>query len=142
MSTVHNFIVLAGPPHDDADSDNLPAPWMRLDRDVIGDGKGMEGRVWGRAVNHHPNASEVAAELRAHVWWDPDEVMLLAKEQDWPEWRVIEWRTTGLALRLPTTVTIVNARSDLGADDVADLTSRLDRASAPPLAIYHDKGPR
>lgn len=94
MSHVHNFIVLAQVPStdDEPPRDDLPSPWIRIDESIVGDGKGMEGRVWARVSNGLPTAAQVAAELRAHPWDEPDGVMLIVKEQDDPSWRIVDWR--------------------------------------------------
>lgn len=96
MSRVNNYVALAdcgGEPIDDNGtcSDDLPAPWKRVDHGVVGDGKSFEGRVWLRATNW-TSPDEIAEEIRVHQWDDPDHVTLLAKEQDYESWEIIEWR--------------------------------------------------
>lgn len=96
MSYETSYVVLAdfgiGNDEDDAREDDLPAPWVRVDRCVRGDGP-MEGRVWIRSVNKSPTCDEVLAELRNHWWDSPEDVTVLVKKQDFAKWRlVVDWR--------------------------------------------------
>lgn len=93
MSVVDNYIVMAGPEHDDDDSDNLGLPWVRIDHNITGDHKGMEARVWARVTNHRSHA-DIIAELQAHHWIEPDEVLVAIKLQgrDWDARGLTEWK--------------------------------------------------
>lgn len=99
VSYVTNYVVLAesGSGNDDdlTHPDNLPRPWVRVDRSASSGaawGAVMEGRVWLRVNNWGPSTRQVTAELRAHPWDSPEDVTLLVKEQDFGGWRVVDWR--------------------------------------------------